>query len=417
MDFEQTDAREVRRIRIQRELPSEINIRTSGRTLFKKCRRLWGWTTSFKGNLEVNIRPIYFWFGTGMHFALEDFHGNNYYEHPAAAFLAYYEATKQAKLAPPEAREMMPLALGMMVYYKDYWLEQDGREKLDVLYVDGVPQAEVRFRIPLPIEGPQGQKVFYQGTFDGIMEDEHGRLWIKEYKSAKNFVTGHFDTDTQITSYCWAAQTIYGRPVAGVMYQQHKKAFPSPPKLLKTGKVSTSKNMSTTPRMYAHALKETYGSIEVAPTECRAYLNGLIKGSNGDDFWAADKFIRQDYIYRNQFQIAAEGEKILLEVEEMLREGLPLYPTPTRDCSWQCPLESACIAMDDGSDYESLLLSLTHEREEESEEWRTLLPLEIPQIPEYSKRLAPLEVPEEELQQETPKDPQQGLLDLLELDW
>ena len=88
--------------------------------------------------------------------------------------------------------------------------------------------------------------------------------------------------------------------------------------------------------------------------------------------------------------IAAQGEKILLEAEDMLREDLPLYPNPNKDCSWSCPLEAACVAMDDGSDWESILESFTVNRDSESyieleqDKWRNHLPnpQQMPPLPD-----------------------------------
>ena len=401
-----------RSIVVNRLLPDKILVRTSYRSLYRKCRRLWGWMSPNKANLDIRIRPDYFWIGTGMHFAMEDFHGYNYYGHPAAAFIAYYEATRKAGTAPIDCSELLNIGTNMMVYYKDYWLDYGERDPLETYYVRGVPQVEVRFLIPLPIKGPQGQEVFYQGTFDGIVIDEDERLWIKEYKSAKAIQKGHFDVDDQCTSYVWAARQLYDLPIAGVIYQQHKKAFPSPPKLLRTGKLSTSKTMSTTASLYARKMAEVYGMVSTSPVECRKYLENLQLAECSGDFTTGDKYIQRDYIYRNEYQAAAQGEKILMEVEEQLREDLPLYPSPTRDCNWMCPLESACIAMDDGSDYESLLMALTQERPEENDEWRKHLPLTIPEIPEESLLLAPIQENLEDKQQETKVAAQQDSTEL-----
>jgi hypothetical protein len=50
-----------------------------------------------------------------------------------------------------------------------------------------------------------------------------------------------------------------------------------------------------------------------------------------------------------------EQAKIIAEVLEMLDPALPLYPNPTKDCSWDCPFKIPCLAMDDGSDYQYVL--------------------------------------------------------------
>lgn len=399
-------------VSIDKVLPDTIYIRTSERLLFRRCRRLWGWNSPLKMNLEVQSRPDYFWFGTGMHYALEDYHGVNRYGHPSRAFQAYTLATLAIGEAPDTWKELTVLGVDMMSYYADYWLKARGRDPMNAYVHNGVPQTEVRFEIELPMKGPQGQRIIYKGMIDGMYEDDEEQLWVKEYKSAKAFRLQHFDTDDQVTAYCWAAQAIYGRPIAGVIYQQHKKDMPHPPKILSTGKVSTNKQMNTSYAMYREVLMDVYGDPKNFPGDNLRFLNSLVVQEEED----ADSFIRRDKIYRNAHQIAAQGEKILLEVEDMLREELPLYPNPSKDCSWLCPLESACVAMDDGSDYEGLLNTLTVNREEVSDKWRTTLP-----HPQDQALLIPVR---QELQgvetEQTIKDmpePQQELLQLLELDW
>lgn len=398
---------------IDKVLPDIIYIRTSERLLFRRCRRLWGWNSPHKMNLEVASKPDYFWFGTGMHYALEDYHGVKQYGHPSVAFQAYTMATLAAKQAPDTWKELTSLGIEMMSYYADYWLSSRKRDSMDAWVYNGVPQTEVRFEIELPIRGPQGQRVMYRGTIDAMYMDEEGQLWVKEYKSAKAFRLHHFDTDDQITAYCWAAECIYGRPIAGVVYQQHRKQLPKPPAILASGKVSCNKQMSTSYAMYREVLMDVYGDPKYFPADNMKYLNDLAVGEESD----ADPFIRRDLIYRNQYQAAAQGEKILLEIEDILREDLPLYPNPSKDCSWLCPLESVCVAMDDGSDYESLLTALTVNREEVNESWRQMLPNpQDPSLQAPPQRSELLGLDPEQLFKEMP-EPKQELLQLLELDW
>lgn len=310
----------------------------------------------------------HFWFGTGVHYALEDFHGYNRYATPDRAFLAYAQATKAVGKLPPSHKELTDLGICIMQYYSVYWLRN--RSSLPTYWVDGKPQVEVQFEIQLPIEGPDGIPIVYHGTMDRIAIDEHGRLWIVEYKTAKMFRLYHFDTDDQISSYSWAAYCIYDKPIAGVIYMQFKKTPPEKPRILATGKVSVNKNQHTTAVMYRQTLLDVYGSMANVPADNIRFLNNLIVDETED----ADLFIRRDFIERNEYQIGAQGEKIMMEVAEMANPDLPLYPNPTKDCGWQCPLQSVCLAMDDGSDYESLLGALTTNRKEEDTQWRQHLP-------------------------------------------
>ncbi|KKK87478.1 hypothetical protein LCGC14_2752830, partial [marine sediment metagenome] len=248
------------------------------------------------------------------------------------------------------------------------WLRA-GRDPLRTHVVNGQPQVEVYFEIPLPFTSPHFDKILYTGTLDRVAIDTEGRLWLVEYKTAKIMQVLHFDTDEQISSYSWAGNVLYDEPIAGVIYQQHKKTIPDAPRLLANGRYSVNKQQATTHQLYREALINLYGKVTKAPKINVDFLNNLTALESEDN----DGFIRRDWIYRNEAQMAATGAKILQELPEMLDPDLPLYPNPTRDCSWDCDMQGACIAMDDGSDSQFILADVTRQREEASTQWRTHL--------------------------------------------
>ena len=354
-------------------IDKQLIIRTSDRGLFRRCRRKWAWQSHLKDNLEPIQKAAPLWMGTGFHFALEQMHGTQTFKTGAKAFEAYYWATKKAydvDNLPPNIDEMLNLACGMLDYYQQDWI--CARDPLQTYWYNGEPQVEVDFLIPLPVDPPKGfSKVLYAGTFDRIAIDEYKLLWIVEYKTAKQFSIGHFMIDGQCTSYSWAAYSIYELPIQGVIYQQHRKELPEAPKILSTGKVSSNMKQKTTRRAYREALLSIYGDINMAPKVNIDMLNWLATQETEDK----DTFIRRDKVYRNLHQIHAEGEKILMEVGEMLNPQTPLYPSPTRDCIYQCPFISACISMDDGSDWEAEIKDTCRRRKQEAYDasWREFI--------------------------------------------
>jgi RecB family exonuclease len=360
-----------------------IVIRTSDRILFRRCRRLWNWQSHLRNFLEPieNAEPL--WTGTGFHFALEDFHGHRRFETPAHAFRAFRDAGKKTPgyRLPPAWIEQTELACSMLDYYLE-WLRN--RPHLTTFVLNGEYQCEVRFEIPLPIKGPNGERVIYRGTLDRVAVDGDGQLWIVEYKTAKKMETGHFMLDTQISAYMWAGSLIYQRPIAGVIYQQHKKQIPHAPDWLKTKKMfSVNKQQATTWTMYRAALVNLYGDVQSAPKENVDFLDFLATQEDSDH----DDFVRRDWVYRNEYSIGAEANKILLELEDMLNPNLPLYNNPTRDCSWQCasPFQSACVSMDDGGDWEFELQKQIRSRDKENDTWRQYLQLPEPLLNRLSQ--------------------------------
>jgi hypothetical protein len=355
-------------------------IRTSDRITFKQCRRKWGWSSHLRHNLgpKHGISPL--WFGTGIHFALEDFHGYNRFGHPKAAFDGFVEASKRhfkdrTYRLPDDVAQLVELGHQMLDYYI-IWMQQriHSYGALKTLWIDGVPQVEVNFRFRIPGDYSRFgyDEVYYSGTIDRVCIDEAGLLWPIDYKTAKNIEIMHFLTDPQISAYMWAVPHLYKHPIGGFGYLQLRKSLPNPGRILQNGHVSTAQNQGTNYYMYRQTLIQVYGSVDRSPEPHQIFLNNLLMGM---DEWK-DDVIQFDRIGRNERHGMSEGAKILLEVEEMLNPDLPLYPNPTRMCAhWQypCSFLSACTSLDDGSDWVHELEMTTEPREEKYDTWRDFL--------------------------------------------
>jgi hypothetical protein len=348
-----------------KEIEDFLPIHTHGRIGFKRCRRKWNWQSPLRRHLEpINVESSALWFGTGFHFALEDYHGYNYFGDPVEALLAYKKA--HGTNVPSDADELIQLGEGMLRYYVDYWLPD--RDNLQTVWMYGEPLVEVRFRIPIPELTKifnNGKAIMYQGTFDRIVVDKWGNYWVLDYKTAKNQTMQNLSTDPQITAYCWAAEKWLGIPIAGLIYQQHVKTLPKWPRRLKSGGFSTDIRQTTTRKLYKEALIEEYGHV---PQQYVEFLNKLAVRETDE----GDAFIRRYESIRNDHQKQAEYDKIIAEGYDMLSHDTILYPNPTRDCSWDCDFRTACITMDEGGDYEWIIEEGFKEKGDEPE-WRSRL--------------------------------------------
>ena len=365
-----------------------IVIRTSDRISFKKCRRAWAWSSHLKGNLGPAYLASPLWFGSAIHFALEDFHGHKNFASAADAFKAYCIATSKQHLRdlPTDAEELYRMGTAMMDYYTNDWLSE---RKIDETYWEAdpltgemIPQVEVNFEIPVPLDEHPNLKalaeahgadtVLYRGTIDRVAIDEYGRLWVVEYKTAKVAEQNHYQTDPQVSTYVWAAQHIYpGMQIAGVVYMQFIKKVPETPRILASGKISTASNLTTSSVLYRRALANMYGSETKAPEANRKFLTDLLIQEDEN----RDKYILREYIHRNETQTQAEAIKILYELEDMLNPDLPLYPNPTRECSRMCSFLGACVSFDDGGDWEGNLNANFSQRDQAADRmWRKRLP-------------------------------------------
>lgn len=338
--------------------------------------------------------------GTGWHFVLEDYHGYRQYPTPKDAWNDYVRATLAVygeELMPNDWRGLQELGAGMADYYPK-WLV--GRDVLDTYIVDGIPQTEVNFKIPLPVEKSTLERlgidvVYYNGTLDRVICDPFGNLCIGEYKTAKAIYKAHYLTDPQITAYAWASKCIYDREINGVYYYQFKKALPDEPTILKSGLISCNKQMSTTHRFYRDVLIRMYGDVSLAPKVNVDHLNWLA----GTETMENDGFISRDFIERNDHSLQAEGAKIMMELEEMLNPNLALYPNPTRECTmFPCDFRDPCIAIDEGDNFQAILDDEYQSRGEDKDSWRHHLQTQNP-----AKLLILEELPEHLLPQLAPQ--------------
>jgi RecB family exonuclease len=318
---------------------------------------------------ESTAAPL--WFGSAFHFALEDYHGYNRFQDPSAALAAYYDATRRQH--PPQASELYQLGVSMLDHYK-LWLRR--RNEFQTYWVGGVPQVEVSFYLPL---ARFGDNIYYSVTFDRVARDPHGRLWIIDYKTAQRFNTAKLETDPQVSAYMWAANYIYGEVPEGIVYMQFLKNTPHRPMRLTRGGLSVNKQQCTTYEIAYEAGLEEYGSKSAFPEPYKEFLKHLMLEESPD----GDKFIRRDLVRRNAGQVSSEEWKVFHEVRDMLDPELPLYPNPTRDCSWDCPFVAPCIATDDGMDSGSIQLMLDElyiPRKDEPE-WRSKIQWPEAQLP------------------------------------
>lgn len=318
-------------------------IRTSDRLTYRRCRRLWDYSSGLRRNLSAkeHISPnMNMLFGSAIHFALEDYHGYNRFGDCVKAFYGFVEATKLFD------QELIELGEGMLRYYRDYWLPK--RNMFTTVVINGEPQVEVKFRIELPI---YDKSVIYEGTFDRLVTDEDGLYWVVDYKTAARFNTSKLSNDTQISAYCWAAEIWYNLPIAGLIMIQMVKAVPESPKTLKNGELSVDQRQKTTHQYYKDALEAIYGTTGKWDKKYYDFLDTL----HSRETFEGDDFIRFDKVERSVSERRTQYRYILEEASEMINQEIAIYPNATRDCSWDCSFFSACLLEDGEQDVQGYL--------------------------------------------------------------
>ena len=379
---------------------------------------------------ETNIN---FWFGSAIHFAMEDFFGENRFGDPIKAFQAYYAAFP-AYERPDGADEHYYLGMGMLDYFKEWyvkhnadfqfqtvWLDRDknivepGTEgarplveesfMLDLgleVWVDDETEEIVKIRDEDVHEDDHGfyylkevdvekdgfsltghDKIYirkvpicYHGTLDRVVQDKYGRWWIMDWKTAKSADTNKLDTDDQISAYMWAAEQWFGHPIHGFVYVQLTKDLPKMPKRLANGQLSVDKKQKTTYNLFRKELIKDFGTVTKAPKKMIDFLNTLAALETPE----GDRFIRWDLVTRNREQKISTYHHIIAEAKMQIDPDLYLFPNPTRDCIWDCNFREACLMMDRGQDKDAKIWLDTYfeprPREEDGniEPWRVNIP-------------------------------------------
>lgn len=397
-----------------------IPIHGSDVASFKRCRRYWDWTSPTRTNLRrsVGIYGIYMplWFGTGIHYALEQFYDPLLRHDPVESFLTWYQYQWEGgvvgeewlertydihprTLSPAELVERGPyedtdksqprhvikglqdilpnpeaveddfqhhkeLGVGMMTFYKDY------AERVD----DFVTIAnESTYSIPLGFEAVDTREespnygktleVHARGRRDAVIYfPEIDRFGIIDHKTAARIDEAYFaklTKDEQCSNYLWA--TI-----------QEAALYDLPWKDGKVDRViynAIRKNFPQPPTL----LKNGSPSINRQTEGTTADLfQAAIIGNENLEYWFKTEpkaqayytylveqgdslFVQRDIVLRNKYEIAATGDHLHMIAQEML-DAPHIYPNPTGEFRCiTCAFRAPCIAADDGSDWQGML--------------------------------------------------------------
>lgn len=331
-----------------------IEIHTTDRASFKRCRQRWDFSSNIRQNLET-IKPITpLWFGIGMHEALGAYYHPSQtqrsYSVAADALTRYVNEWIESIESPTEdnvewANFQEQLGLGMLDYYCNvYAPPKDEELGMEVLWV------EKEFIVEVP--GMPG--VTYSFRVDGLVRDKDGRIWILEHKTAAQLYEDEewLSLDDQCGSYLWGLtqlpEPIYAE---GVIYNTLRKAVPHAPYWLKSGRYSMNKQASTTYLLALKTFREHYGKV---PKMYWDYLDFLK--------YQPDKFCKRTPVRRNRRELAALGESLRYEVLDMVNDPF-IYRSASRINCQGCPFIAPCQVKWEGGDEHFLLNTAYRPRE------------------------------------------------------
>lgn len=322
---------------------------------FRSCRRKWEWSSGLKRNLEPYVVYPPFFTGRGIHEALEMHYkkGEDIIE-AFTNFVARERAlmSEQGTLWPQEENtfeEQVTLAFNMLQHYKAW---QDGDTKK---YSDRnlkFLELEYPFNVPLVLPtGYTSRKLRIAGRFDGLVYNTlTEEYWIWETKTTRSIseLINTLSNDEQSALYLYAAQKVFKRPIAGVLYNIIRKKSPSHPRVLQSGLLSKAM-IDTTAFMYRADVQAEYPD----------WTEDTIQEFYGDTLMSLvdneQKYFMRWPIYKSPLQIRNVMDGVHATAKEMLNPSTVLYPSPGwMQCNF-CLFKSPCLTRDVGGDYEVLL--------------------------------------------------------------
>jgi PD-(D/E)XK nuclease superfamily len=408
------------------EIPSKfdiIPIHNSDRGTFKDCRRRWDWSSPARHNLTVraDVAGIYqpFFFGSGIHYALESFYTPNLRRDPVEAFKTWHHIqlyggivtqdwlARVYDLAPrqaPEAgmalpggpnepcgpiwevrglKEILPdtdadeldelleLGINMLQAYKEYAARVDDFEVVVTEHDFSVPIWDyendcILTAIDTREQSPNYGKrleVHARGRMDALYRKPNGKIGVIDHKTADSMEESEtlnlkLEADEQITTYLWAAE------VEAQYYDLPHKGQPMEELVYNVLRKAYPKP----PTIVRGGLfsidrkneSTTYELVkEFMDASGIAYMDLSEKHQNYVDWLREigdEQFFVRKLVRRNRHQLRNAGYRIYLEALDMLNPDLLIYPNLRK--SWECikcQFRPPCMAIETGEDADYLI--------------------------------------------------------------
>lgn len=272
---------------------------------WKSCRRKWyvQYYLQYQPKQD-EVKPVgATWLGTRMHAALEAYYSPGTGIDAEAASQVLVNIYKLDVDRWPEWEGELwsewELASVMLEGYFE-WLEETGADR----YLR-VISTEREYVVPITAE------VALRGRLDMVVQDERsGAKLFLDHKNVIQFLDeAYLDRDEQAKFYMMLQRLDPGQKdtwVDGGIFNQLRKVKRGP-------KAKPPFYLRTTVRHNAETLNS---------------------------------------MYRRTYQVAQEIADVRRQLDEGVHHQQIMYPHPTKDCSWMCPLASgSCQLMDDGSDW------------------------------------------------------------------
>lgn len=334
-------------------------LRTSERSDWRRCP--WLWDKSWNQGLRKRQSPVWAWFGTAIHAALEEYYPigtrrgklikvlDAFHESVGDQTGRIYAETNGEVGEDFDTEIVDAKALGeaMLRGYIDHY---EGDSEWEVIHT------EQPFQINVP-DASGETLVTYAGTWDSLMRHRFTKeFWLWDHKTRKTFPSegrwGFYNINDQAGSYLWVAPEVLkhlgvftGKEVIqGLVFNALKKSMPDDRPKNAKGE-ATNKPLKI---HYVKAIQEFDGETlvgkytlddlkDMAERRMLTVLGEVSERQQGDLF-------HREEVYRSTNERIRQAQRVQAEALIMSkhRDGsLPLWKTPTEDCT-RCPMFDMC---------------------------------------------------------------------------
>jgi len=313
-------------------------VHVTERAMFKRCRRKWKYQCLWE-LVPKHEQLGALWIGTGVHYGLAEYYKNK--RDPWEATQEWIDLklpTLNLENMWPEERAQVTGSLSLMesilTGYVAFAQTKDDFKVIDV---------EEPLRVHVP-----GTRVALVGQLDVLVRrGRRSDLWVMDHKTAVQYINVvNLEMDDQMTAYLWLTWRVHGEIPGGALYNELRKKIPARPEPLARGGLSKNKNCDTTYEIYLQAVKDN----DLDPKDYEDILEFLRNKPDG--------FYRREIVARTKYELEHFAENLVPEVKAMNSKLTPLYPSPTRDCSWDCPYRDLCLCETTGGHLDGLIESL-----------------------------------------------------------
>ncbi|WGH20850.1 Cas4 exonuclease [Gordonia phage Commandaria] len=372
-------------------------LRGSERKDFKRCPQRWWW--AWRDGLESKKQKLPLWFGTGIHLAFEQWYipGTVRGRDPIETWQEYCAGVRELIRVefknsglPPEAETVAldaeAVGIAMLQNYRVEFGDDDQWEILS-------PEQPFGTKIPRstgidPLRPKDMTPVVkFHGTFDIVARDlADGTIWLWDHKTARSIRTDHLPLDDQAGGYWAVADSVLRRQgtigkrerIHGILYNFLMKAPPDPRPVNEQGLATNKPKKEHYIRdlvayeATAHiarggaekdwinekgpAAEKAFTKLKLGELADEAAERDLVVLGEVSNQQPSPRFHREK-VFRTSKERIRQIQRIADEVQVMneMREGrLPLYKTPTTDCTWDCDFYNLCLADENGGDVEML---------------------------------------------------------------